>query len=374
MEPESVCQVTITDRSEMSPFFNIDHLPNRTIRYNSQDYLFFSGTAYLGLPQREDFQQLMQEAILRYGTVFGSSRNGNLRLGIYEQAEARLASVVSAGLEETPTALTLSSGMMAGQVIMNWLRRQGVTFIYAPNAHPAIWHEPAVALPSVSFSDWAAQLSEQVHATPPGPIAILTNSLDAVCSDYYPFDWIDALPNDHPITLVVDDSHGLGVLNNGRGIWPQLCKKSNVNLLVTASLAKAMGLPGGVVLGTTDTIQSIRQTAFFGACSPMPPAYLDVFLRAENLYTDAYQRLCQNIALAEELLLPTGLFHHANGYPVFFTKRDDLYPYLLDQSILIYSFAYPTAADRANTRIVISAFHTPEDIETLARQVHSFNQ
>ncbi|GAB4039705.1 aminotransferase class I/II-fold pyridoxal phosphate-dependent enzyme [Spirosoma gilvum] len=356
----------------MSPFFDIDHLPNRTITYNSQEYLFFSGTAYLGLPQNPAFQDLMQEAIRRYGTVFGSSRNGNLRLSIYEQAEEKLASTLSAGLPQTPSALTLSSGMMAGQVIMNWLRRQGVTFIYAPNAHPAIWHEPAVALPSLSFSDWVAQLPEQVRATPPGPIAILTNSLDAVCSDYYPFDWIDTLPNDHPITLVVDDSHGVGVLNNGRGIWPQLQNKPNVNLLVTASLAKAMGLPGGVILGSTDTIRSIRQTAFFGACSPMPPAYLDVFLQSGNLYAEAYEQLCQNIELAEKLLLPTGLFHHAEGYPVFFTRQDALYPFLLDQHMLIYSFAYPTAADRANTRIVISAFHTPEDIETLANAVHQF--
>lgn len=358
----------------MNPFFDIDHLPNRTVTHNDQEYLFFSGTAYLGLPQNPAFQQLMLEAIRRYGTVFGSSRNGNLRLGIYEQAEARLASVVSAGLAQAPSALTLSSGMMAGQVIMNWLRRQGVTFIYAPNAHPAIWHEPAVALPSVSFNDWAAQLPDQVHATPPGPIAILTNSLDAVRSEYYSFDWIDHLPSDHPITLIVDDSHGLGVLNKGRGIWPQLFDKPNVNLLVTASLAKAMGLPGGVILGSPDTIQAIRQTAFFGACSPMAPASLDAYLRADTLYSESYDRLCQNIALAEELLLPTGLFHHAEGYPVFFTQQDTLYPYLLDHQTLIYSFAYPTATDRANTRIVISAFHTAEDIETLARQVQDFSK
>ncbi|GAB2603614.1 aminotransferase class I/II-fold pyridoxal phosphate-dependent enzyme [Spirosoma areae] len=362
----------------MSEFFEINHLPNRTIRHNGQPYLFFSGTAYLGLPQHPAFQKLMVESVNQYGTVFGSSRNGNLRLAIYEEAEAKLAaSVVDTGAE-APSALTLSSGMMAGQVVINWLRGQGVSFLYAPNAHPALWHEPVVVLPGLSFADWAAQLPDQLRAMPPGPVAILTNSLDAVWSAYYPFDWLADLPHDRFITLVVDDSHGLGLLNNGRGVWPQISGKFDsigqpVQLLVTASLAKAMGMPGGVIFGDAESMAALRQTAFFGASSPMPPAYLAAYGRADTLIDEGRERLRQNILLAEKLLLPTGLFHHATGYPVFFTERDDLYSFLLNNGIIIYSFAYPTAADRANTRIVISAFHEIEDIEQLANQVHTFN-
>ncbi|WP_332369166.1 hypothetical protein [Spirosoma telluris] len=133
-------------------------------------------------------------------------------------------------------------------------------------------------------------------------------------------------------------------------------------------------MPGGVVFGDTKTLANIRRTAFFGACSPMPPANLAAYLQADALYAEGYERLQQNISLAERLLLPTGLFRHATGYPVFFTEHDALYAYLLEREILIYSFAYPTAQDRANTRIVISAFHTPEDIEELAEKVVSFNR
>lgn len=357
--------------------FEIDHIPNRTVHHEGQEYLFFSGTAYLGLPQQPAFQQLMASAIHRYGTVFGSSRNGNLRLGIYEEAEAKLAAGVGA-----PAALTLSSGMMAGQVVVNWLRGQNAIFIYGSNAHPALWHQPAVELPKLSFSDWSAQIASQIRSLSISndtskPIAILVNSLDAVRSEYYNFDWVNDLPDELPITLVVDDSHGLGVLNGGRGIWPQINFNPNrtggpIRLLVTASLAKAMGMPGGIVFGDHDTLTSIRQTAFFGACSPMPPACLEAYLKANSLYEDAYKRLTQNIALAEKLLLPTGVFRQAKGYPVFFTEHDNLYPYLLERGLLVYSFAYPTAADRANTRIVISAFHTSEDIQKMAGYVAAY--
>lgn len=354
----------------MSNPFVIDQLPNRTIDYGGQSYLFFSGTAYLGLAQNSDFQQILTSAMTQYGAVFGSSRNGNLQLRIYEEAEAKLAASVATGLPNSPTPLTLSSGMMAGQVVVSWLRAQGVAFVYAPKAHPALWHEPSVSLPDLSFSDWAAQVPGQLQAMPPGPVAILVNSLDAVCSEYYSFEWINDLPTDRIITLVVDDSHGLGVLNEGRGIWPQVRLSrpdGSIRLIVTASLAKAMAMPGGVIFSDFATISNLRRTAFFGACSPMPPAYLAAYLQADALYVEGQKRLQQNIALAEEVLIPTGLFRHATGYPVFFTERDDLYNHLLERGIFIYSFAYPTAADRANTRIVISAFHTAEDIQELGK-------
>ncbi|MCX6219014.1 aminotransferase class I/II-fold pyridoxal phosphate-dependent enzyme [Spirosoma sp.] len=353
----------------MNERIHIDHLPNRTIAHNGTDYLFFSGTAYLGMPQHPGFQQLVAQSMSRYGTVFGSSRNGNLRLGVYEEAEAKLAARTGAG-----AALTLSSGMMAGQVIVNWLRREQTTFVYAPGAHPALWHAPVVELPKLSFPDWTAQLPTQLQALDAGPVAILMNSLEAVCSDYYDFAWINDLPDDRSITLVVDDSHGIGVLNNGRGIWPQLSSLQNrrsgpIRILVTASLAKAMGLPGGAVFSDAETIANLRETAFFGACSPMAPACLDAYLRADSLYAERQEQLQHNIRLAEERLLPSGLFRHAMGYPVFYTEHDELYAQLLDHKILIYSFAYPTAADRANTRIVISAFHEPDDIEQVARRL-----
>ena len=351
----------------MRDVFTIDHLPSRTIVHEGRSYLFFSGTAYLGLPQHPAFQQLLIDELTHYGTTFGSSRNGNLRLGIYGEAETKLAAMVGA-----PHALTVSSGMLAGQVVVSWLRAQNMTFVYGPQAHPALWDGPAVDLPTLPVAEWAAQLPDKLRLQRTTPIAILTNSIDAVCSAYYDFGWVGQLPDEQLITLIVDDSHGLGVLNSGRGIWPQIPQKPNINLIVTGSMAKAMGVPGGVIFGDADTLNSLRRTAFFGACSPLPPAYMAAYIGADTLYAGGREQLRQNLLLAEKLLMPTGLFSHATGYPVFFTEHDDLYPFLLERGIFVYSFAYPTAADRANTRIVISAFHTFDDIQTLANAVYEY--
>ena len=60
----------------MTESFTIDYLPNRTIHHDGREYLFFSGTAYLGIPQHPAFRQLLTDSIGRYGTTYGSSRNG----------------------------------------------------------------------------------------------------------------------------------------------------------------------------------------------------------------------------------------------------------------------------------------------------------
>ncbi|RYF64620.1 MAG: pyridoxal phosphate-dependent aminotransferase family protein [Cytophagaceae bacterium] len=344
--------------------FQIDHLPDRTIDYQGRSYLFFSGTSYLGMAQNPAMHALLAEGVSRYGLHFGSSRNGNLQLQVFAEAEAKLAGSVGA-----PAALTVSSGMLAGQVVVDWLAGivgpKAVGY-QAPGTHPALWH-PLLKGHVNPFT---------TPAETSCPAYVLANSVDAIRSKTYSFNWLTKLPADQLIYLVVDDSHGLGILNNGTGIWPQLTeqltKHPTIKLIVTASLAKAMGLPGGVIFGDLGTLAALRQTAYFGACSPMPPAYAHAYVQSGDLYANAYERLTRNLILARELLLPTGLFQQTEGYPVLYTDHDEIAPYLLQKGIFVYSFAYPTAADKANTRVVISAYHQPADLIELAHHVSEF--
>lgn len=354
----------------MNKPFVIDQQPNRTITHQGRTYLFFSGTSYLGISQSPQMQALLAEGVARYGLHFGASRIGNLQLSVFEQMEQKLASWTGAA-----SALTVSSGMVAGQLVVDWLAKHmqpDMPILQAPGTHPALWH-PLIKPQTTPLT--TEQLAATLDPADTRPLLILTNSVDAIRGTYYDFSWLLTLKR-RPVWLIVDDSHGLGVLNGRRGIYPELCrliesKLANVRFLVTGSLAKAMGLPGGVILGDSLSIDSIRRTAYFGACSPMPPAYAHAFVHSGTLYREARERLDRNVALAERLL-PTGLFSHDLGYPVFYTNRDDLYDNLLRQGIFIYSFAYPTPADKANTRIVISAYHEPEDIEKLAEAVRGF--
>ena len=97
--------------------FIIHQQPSNKIRLEEKEYHFFSGTSYLGMNQDQEFKQLLIEGMCQYGMSFGSSRNGNLQLGIYETAEQTMAAWVGA-----EKALTVSSGMLAGQLVAQYLK------------------------------------------------------------------------------------------------------------------------------------------------------------------------------------------------------------------------------------------------------------
>ena len=61
------------------------------IEVNNDTYLYFGGTAYLGIPQNKEFIGLYTEGLYRYGLNNGTSRGNNVQLAIYNEAETFIA-------------------------------------------------------------------------------------------------------------------------------------------------------------------------------------------------------------------------------------------------------------------------------------------
>ena len=120
----------------------LKHLPGRTVQIDNEPWLYFSGTGYLGAAWNEGLQNLVRAGMQQYGLHFGGSRLSNIQLNIFAEAEEFLANY--AGAEK---ALLLSSGTLAGQLLMRVLSQYGEV-LAAPGAHPAIW---ANAVPEVNF-------------------------------------------------------------------------------------------------------------------------------------------------------------------------------------------------------------------------------
>lgn len=349
--------------------FTIHQQASKKIRLGEKDYHFFSGTSYLGINQDADFRQLLIEGLHQYGMSFGSSRNGNLQLAIYEAAEDKMAAWVGA-----QKSLTLSSGMLAGQVVAQYLKTQNSSYFYAPQSHSANFHEPVVQIPAISFQEWSKQIASQIKEINAPHSVIVCNSTDALRASNYDFGWINDLCSEQNITLIIDDSHGLGITGtNGAGIFQSISVKPNIRFIVVSSLHKAMGLPGGVVFSDAETIEKLRHTAFFASCSPIAPAYLYAYLNADTIYSKNLERLLANVArFSGQLQAAQSLFSSQSSYPVFYTPHDELYKYLFSNDIFIYSFAYPIKTGKPNTRIVISAWHDEEQIDLLAEKCNEF--
>jgi 7-keto-8-aminopelargonate synthetase-like enzyme len=351
-------------------FWETDELPGRWLHHHGRRYLYCSGTGYLGMARNPEFAALLAEGLARYGTNYGSSRNSNLRLRIYAEAEEQLALCTGAA-----AALTVSSGYLAGQMAVKALADAG-RFEYAPGTHPAAWltAAPTAAPTSLSHNAWAKQLLARLAAEAPVPVVIVCNSLDPLHVQAYDFSWAAHLPPDRPVTLLVDDSHGFGVTGRaGGGVFAQLRVPPTVRVVVVASLGKACGVPGGVVLSSdAGFVAELRRSAFFSASSPVVPAYLQAFVRAKALYEQARAQMAANARQFAQAVAETGLFQSFDDFPVFYTPANALAPYLQQRGIWISSFAYPAPTDAPITRVVLSALHTSEDVAQVARLAQKF--
>ena len=333
---------------------------------------YFSGTSYLALPSHEGFRQLLAAGMERHGNNFGGSRTANLRLSVYEQAEKFWQNYTGA-----EKALLLSSGFMAGQLIAWWLRQQvqkhpETIVSYAPHTHQALWsgletHEEG------SFQNWLTHAVEMVNHQPWRPYLLVCNALDSVKAELFDFSLLAELPDKAQVTLIADDSHGIGITGKaGKGIFPTLQQFTKIQTIVVASLAKACGLAAGLILTNAHYGRLLSHNAFFAGASPCAPAYAYAMMHATNIWEQQRQQLAENVALAVQKLSPFGLFQFAPGYPVFYTQATGLYKFLLKKGILISSFPYPKIDGTVATRIVINAAHTKEDIAFLAAQIASF--
>ena len=343
-------------------------IPDRTVECNGKEYLFFSGTSYLAMNSNPEFLNYLVEGMKSYGTNYSSSRNSNFRLKIYEKAEQHIAAYTGA-----EAALTVSSGYMAGQLTVRALEGKG-EFLFAPNTHPALWTNPTDFF-YADFEDWTTTLPDKIKASASKEIFIITNSLDPLLAKQYHFDWIASLPEDRKITIIIDDSHGFGITgNDGSGIYSQIKKSVNVKLVVVSSFGKAMGIPGGIILSDAKTIELLKKSPYFNTSSPVAPAYLFAYLKSDNLYEQRRKLLFNNIHHFHTLTDHTSLFKYFENYPVFYTSKNNLYPFLMDREILISSFAYPLPEDDLITRVVINSNHRLEDVDYLANCITEYQQ
>ncbi|MCY7350814.1 MAG: aminotransferase class I/II-fold pyridoxal phosphate-dependent enzyme [Cytophagaceae bacterium] len=343
-------------------------LPGRTVLADGQEYIWFSGTAYLGMGHHPAFRQLVLEGLARYGTNWGSSRHNTVRLAVYEEAEAALANFCGA-----PGALTVSSGMLAGQIVVKAF--SGLPNFYAPGVHPALWGTDYQSA-TEPLETWWTCLPERVAACPSDSVLIATDSVGSPHTSRIPLEHLSELPVNKAITVVLDDSHGLGVFGErGEGIY-KLARRIvhfNHRVVVVSSLNKALGVPAGVILTDADTLAQVRTSPWFGGSSPAAPAGLWALQHAFGLYREQHQKLLENTQFFINALGETiRHFQWMPDYPALTTTAPGFHEFLMKNNILTASFPYPTPADAPITRLVVSSLHTRQDLERVAEVCRAF--
>lgn len=341
----------------------VNEIPNRVFYKDGEEFLYFGGTNYLGVTTLPEFQNILLTSFRKWGTSYGSSRSANIQLDVYKTAEDLLTQQIG-----TEAVVTVSSGMLAGKLALEQLQHTTDLVFHFPNTHPALLHpfslpliqngklNPFLLDPSVSKIGIVADAIPSLEVTPID-LSILKN-----------------IPNDKEITLVLDESHSIGILGNqGQGVLKQYELPNVRHKISIASLGKAMGLSGGIIAGDFQFVNEIKKQQNFVGASGMNPAFLETFVNAQSIYHLQRQQLKENLNYVAKYLIPNSNLTFTKEYPAIYFDHEELLQLLLENNIIPTSFPYPTASGKLS-RIVISAHHTKTDLDKMVQQLNIFTQ
>lgn len=310
----------------------------------------FAGTSYLGLDRHPHYLELVKEGLDYYGTHYGGSRLAPHSPAVFEEAEAAFAEWTGA-----PAALLVSSGTTAGQLAARFLSKYYDSIHFSPYAHPASWWPAGVQYDS--WKDWIMALQR-------GLTVGCTDAVNALKVSEPPW---QRILSSAPPALMIDDSHLLGCFDGKPGgSWSTLRKNFAGELLINASLAKALALPAGLILGEKEDIQRVRALPQFGGASPPAPAYLHAWLNAQDLIAEQFDKLQHKLRRIHTLAqqVPEKMEMLA-GFPIIRLLDHKWVGQLEKKGIAISSFRYPKSDSELYSRIVIRADHSDEAIEYL---------
>ena len=340
---------------------NVNQFPDRIIEIDQEQYLYFGGTAYLGLSTNKAFQELVVKNILKWGTTYGSSRNANVKVAAYENGETFLANYIKA-----ESVVTVSSGMLAGKLVIDELKKQTDTFFHFDDVHTAIQTNKSLPV----FID--GKINSRLLDDKEEKITILTDGVLSFETNPIDLNVLFEIPKHKEITLLIDESHSLGILGkNGCGIY------ANINLpikrkIMVSSLGKAFGLTGGVIASDASFIEEIKKSEIFGSAAGMNPAFVQTLADASELYPKQHQKLVENLNYIDQKLIKHESIKFDKSYPLIYLKDKNVIEILKENKIIIASFKYKQNADNLN-RIVVTANHLQEDLDKLISVLNQYN-
>jgi glycine C-acetyltransferase len=179
----------------------------------------------------------------------------------------------------------------------------------------------------------------------------------------------------HRAVLVVDDSHGTGVLGKtGRGTPEHFGMVGEVDM-ITSTLGKALGGAAGGFAAATEAVcdyltQRARPQLFSNALPPTVAASALASIQYLEKHPGLVENLRQNCRYFREQLLASG-FHPLPGetpiIPVILgetARAIDMSRQLLEEGVFVTGFGYPVVPQgQARIRCQISAAHTRADLD-----------
>lgn len=357
----------------------LDGAQGAHVTIDGQRVISFCSNDYLGLAADPALVAAAHAALEACGVGAGAAHliTGHHRL--HDDFETAFARFVG-----KPAALLFSTGYLANLGVLTALAgKKGEVFADKLNHASLV---DAAQLSGARFHRYRhldlAQLEGQLAASAAPDKLIVSDLVFSMDGDVAPVDALLDLAERYDAWLYLDDAHGFGVLNDGRGGLTDRARASD-RVIYLATLGKAAGVAGAAVAAhasVTDwLIQKARPYIYTTASPPLLAGCLLESLRQIEAGDARRERLGRHITQLREGLadLKCGtLMDSATPIqPLVIGANADavrLSQALIERGLLVPAIRTPTVpAGTARLRITLSAAHGEGDITQLVEALHA---
>lgn len=345
------------------------------------DVLVLSSNDYLGMADNPSVIAAGVDALNEYGAGTASVR---FICGLFEphvELERDLADFLGTG-----SSLTYVSCWTANHAILDALSDKDTHIFSDELNHASIIDAMKLARPGgksiYPHSDMEALEAALIEHADAKRKLVVTDGVFSMEGDLAPIPRLVELCEEHDAVLIVDDSHGLGVMGEtGRGTAEHFGLHGKVDI-ITGTLGKALGgAAGGFVAGSEELCKVLEQRSrpqlFSNGLPPTVAASARQALAELREHPELVDRLRQNTAEYRRLLGEAG-FHPVPGdsaiVPVIVgetSRAIEISRGMLEQGIFVTGFGYPVVPEgTARIRAQMSAVMKPVQ---LARAVDAMS-
>ncbi|MDP3125402.1 MAG: 8-amino-7-oxononanoate synthase [Thiobacillus sp.] len=356
----------------------LDGAQGAHVTINGQRVVSFCSNDYLGLAADPALIAAAHAALDQCGVGAGAAHLISGHHRFHQDFEAAFAHFVG-----KPAALLFSTGYMANLGVLTTLvGRHGEVFGDKLNHASLV---DAAQLSGATLTRYRhgdiAQLETQLEKSTAQDKLIVTDLVFSMDGDIAPVDALLDLAERYDAWLYLDDAHGFGVLNGGRGGLTERARASD-RVMYLATLGKAAGVSGAAVAAHAAVIDWLVQRArpyiYTTASPPLLAACLLESLRQIEAGEARRERLRSHIVqlrtglagLTLGELMPSftpiqPLLIGANADAVSASQK------LLQRGLLVPAIRTPTVPlNAARLRITLSAAHSADDIAHLIEALH----
>lgn len=356
-------------------FLNFDGRDAGTARMtDGREVVMCGSNDYLGLSTDPRVIEAAARAAERYGAGCTGSRflNGNLEL--HDELERELAAFFG-----KPAALVLTTGYQANLGAIAGLCGPGDIVFLDKEAHASLIDAARLSRAKIQWfshndtDELSAKLS-RVAGT--AQCMVVVDGVYSMEGDLCPLPELVRVCDEFGATLLVDDAHGGGVLDKGRGTSSHFGLTASVPL-ITLTFSKAFGSIGGAILGDEEVIDYLRHNArslmFSASASPSNTAAALESLRILQAEPWRCSTVADNADFMRRELTALGYEVGASATPIVPVEiGDDMstllaWNLLIEQGVYVNAVLPPAASPRLRT-----SYTAAQTEEQLQRAVAGF--